>query len=209
MFSTHWKFAFLQGGYNETQVNHTRTVTYPIGYSGILGVLITEISYRSDSDWGELTQKPNNTNFTYYQNGRSTGSFWYSIGIWLDTYRQPKLLMPHIKSCIKHKSRSCIRFDDIKTTSGRVSIINIGGVEDIKYPAKCDWICNSHVRAATAADNSPLVSSLSLCNAHNDLYIFGINKNWWRFIHRFVQLIHRLVLVMQPQINSFEKKSQK
>ena len=71
----------IQGGYNETQVNHTRTVTYPIGYSRILGVLITEISYRSDSDWGELTQKPNNTNFTYYQNGRSTGSFWYSIGI--------------------------------------------------------------------------------------------------------------------------------
>ena len=71
----------IQGGYNETQVNHTRTVTYPIGYSGILGVLITEISYRADSDWGELTQKPNNTNFTYYQNGRSTGSFWYSIGI--------------------------------------------------------------------------------------------------------------------------------
>lgn len=71
----------IQGGYNETHVNNTRTVTYPIGYSGILGVLITEISYRSDSDWGELTQKPNNTNFTYYQNGRSTGSFWYSIGI--------------------------------------------------------------------------------------------------------------------------------
>lgn len=81
MFSTLWKSAFLQGGYNETQVNRTRTVTYPIGYSKILGVLITEISYRSDSDWGELTQKPNNTNFTYYQNGRSTGSFWYAVGI--------------------------------------------------------------------------------------------------------------------------------
>lgn len=71
----------IQGGYNETQVNQTRTVTYPIRYSKILGVLITEISYRSDSDWGELTQKPNNTNFTYYQNGRSTGSFWYAVGI--------------------------------------------------------------------------------------------------------------------------------
>jgi hypothetical protein len=71
----------IQGGYNETQVNNTRTVTYPIGYSKILGVLITEISYRPDSDWGELTQKPNNTNFTYYQNGRSTGSFWYAFGI--------------------------------------------------------------------------------------------------------------------------------
>lgn len=71
----------IQGGYNETQVNQTRTVTYPIRYSKILGVLITEISHSSDSDWGELTQKPNNTNFTYYQNGRSTGSFWYAVGI--------------------------------------------------------------------------------------------------------------------------------
>lgn len=71
----------IQGGYNETQVNLTRTVTYPIRYSKILGVLITEISYRADSDWGELTQNPNNTNFTYYQNGRSTGSFWYAVGI--------------------------------------------------------------------------------------------------------------------------------
>ena len=71
----------IQGGYNEAQANSTQTVTYPIGYSKILGVLITEISSRSDSDWGELIQKPNNTNFTYYQNGRSTGSFWYAVGI--------------------------------------------------------------------------------------------------------------------------------
>ena len=79
--SNGFQLATRQGGYNETPTNNTRTVTYPIGYSGILGVLITEISYRSDSDWGELTQKPNNTNFTYYQNGRSTGSFWYAVGI--------------------------------------------------------------------------------------------------------------------------------
>ena len=71
----------IQGGYNETPTNKTRTITYPVAFSSIIGAWIAEIASRSDSDWGELTSKPNNTQLVYYQNGRSTGAYWYAIGV--------------------------------------------------------------------------------------------------------------------------------
>ena len=71
----------IQGGYNETQNNTTRTITYPVAFSSIIGAWIAEIASRPDSDWGELTSKPNNTQLVYYQNGRSTGAYWYAIGV--------------------------------------------------------------------------------------------------------------------------------
>ena len=70
-----------QGGYNETPTNTTRTITYPVAFSSIIGAWIAEIASYSDSDWGELTSKPNNTQLVYYQNGRSTGAYWYAIGV--------------------------------------------------------------------------------------------------------------------------------
>lgn len=71
----------IQGGYNETLTNTTRTITYPVAFSSIIGAWIAEIASRPDSDWGELTSKPNNTQLVYYQNGRSTGAYWYAIGV--------------------------------------------------------------------------------------------------------------------------------
>ena len=71
----------IQGGYNETQKNTTRTITYPVAFSSIIGAWIAEIASYPDSDWGELTSKPNNTQLVYYQNGRSTGAYWYAIGV--------------------------------------------------------------------------------------------------------------------------------
>lgn len=71
----------IQGGYNETPTNTTRTITYPVAFSSIIGAWIAEIASRPDSDWGELTSKPNNTQLVYYQNGRSTGAYWYAIGV--------------------------------------------------------------------------------------------------------------------------------
>ena len=71
----------IQGGYNETPNNTTRTITYPVAFSSIIGAWIAEIASQSDSDWGELTSKPNNTQLVYYQNGRSTGAYWYAIGV--------------------------------------------------------------------------------------------------------------------------------
>ena len=71
----------IQGGYNETPTNTTRKITYPVAFSSIIGAWITEIASRADSDWGELTSKPNNTQLVYYQNGRSTGAYWYAIGV--------------------------------------------------------------------------------------------------------------------------------
>ena len=71
----------IQGGYNETPTNTRRTITYPVAFSSIIGAWITEISSSADSDWGELTSKPNNTQLVYYQNGRSTGAYWYAIGV--------------------------------------------------------------------------------------------------------------------------------
>ena len=71
----------IQGGYNETYTNTRRTITYPVAFSSIIGAWITEISSSADSDWGELTSKPNNTQLVYYQNGRSTGAYWYAIGV--------------------------------------------------------------------------------------------------------------------------------
>ena len=71
----------IQGGYNETPTNKTRTITYPVAFSSIIGAWIAEIASRPDSDWGELTSKPNNTQLVYYQNGRSTGAYWYAIGV--------------------------------------------------------------------------------------------------------------------------------
>ena len=73
--------AFIQGGYNETPTNTTRTITYPVAFSSIIGTWIAEIASHPDSDWGELTSKPNNTQLVYYQNGRSTGAYWYAIGV--------------------------------------------------------------------------------------------------------------------------------
>ena len=70
-----------QGGYNETPTNTTRKITYSVAFSSIIGAWITEIASRADSDWGELTSKPNNTQLVYYQNGRSTGAYWYAIGV--------------------------------------------------------------------------------------------------------------------------------
>ena len=71
----------IQGGYNETHTNTTRTITYPVAFSSIIGAWIAEIASYPDSDWGELTSKPNNTQLVYYQNGRSTGAYWYAIGV--------------------------------------------------------------------------------------------------------------------------------
>lgn len=71
----------IQGGYNETPTNTTRTITYPVAFSSIIGAWIAEIASHPDSDWGELTSKPNNTQLVYYQNGRSTGAYWYAIGV--------------------------------------------------------------------------------------------------------------------------------
>ena len=71
----------IQGGYNETPKNRTRTITYPVSFSSIIGAWIAEIASQPDSDWGELTSKPNNTQLVYYQNGRSTGAYWYAIGV--------------------------------------------------------------------------------------------------------------------------------
>ena len=71
----------IQGGYNETPKNTTRTITYPVAFSSIIGAWIAEIASYPDSDWGELTSKPNNTQLVYYQNGRSTGAYWYAIGV--------------------------------------------------------------------------------------------------------------------------------
>lgn len=71
----------IQGGYNETPTNTKRTITYPVAFSSIIGAWIAEIASRPDSDWGELTIKPNNTQLVYYQNGRSTGAYWYAIGV--------------------------------------------------------------------------------------------------------------------------------
>lgn len=71
----------IQGGYNETPKNKTRTITYPVAFSSIIGAWIAEIASYPDSDWGELTSKPNNTQLVYYQNGRSTGAYWYAIGV--------------------------------------------------------------------------------------------------------------------------------
>lgn len=71
----------IQGGYNETPTNTTRTITYPVAFSSIIGAWIAEIASPPDSDWGELTSKPNNTRLVYYQNGRSTGAYWYAIGV--------------------------------------------------------------------------------------------------------------------------------
>lgn len=71
----------IQGGYNETPTNTTRTITYPVAFSSIIGTWIAEIASHPDSDWGELTSKPNNTQLVYYQNGRSTGAYWYAIGV--------------------------------------------------------------------------------------------------------------------------------
>lgn len=71
----------IQGGYNETHTNTRRTITYPVAFSSIIGAWIAEISSSADSDWGELTSKPNNTQLVYYQNGRSTGAYWYAIGV--------------------------------------------------------------------------------------------------------------------------------
>ena len=71
----------IQGGYNETPKNTTRTITYPVAFSSIIGAWIAEIASSADSDWDELTSKPNNTRLVYYQNGRSTGAYWYAIGV--------------------------------------------------------------------------------------------------------------------------------
>ena len=71
----------IQGGYNETHTNTRRTITYPVAFSSIIGAWIAEIASSADSDWGELTSKPNNTQLVYYQNGRSTGAYWYAIGV--------------------------------------------------------------------------------------------------------------------------------
>lgn len=71
----------IQGGFYNTANNSVRTVTYPLAFSIILGVWLTEYSYRADSDWGEVTEIPTTTQMKYYQNGRSTGSWWYAIGI--------------------------------------------------------------------------------------------------------------------------------
>lgn len=71
----------MQGGYNETPNNRKRTITYPVAFSSIIGAWIAEIASRPDSDWCELTSKPDNTKLVYYQNGRSTGAYWYAIGV--------------------------------------------------------------------------------------------------------------------------------
>lgn len=70
----------IQGGFFNTANNSIRTVTYPLAFSVILGVWLTEHSYVSDSDWGEVTEIPTTTQMKYYQNGRSTGAWWYAIG---------------------------------------------------------------------------------------------------------------------------------
>ena len=80
-FKRRGRNAFIQGGYNETPTNTERTITYPVAFSSIIGAWIAEIAYRADSDWGELTCKPNNTQLVYHQNGRSTGAYWYAIGV--------------------------------------------------------------------------------------------------------------------------------
>lgn len=69
-----------QGGFFNTANNSIRAVTYPLTFSVILGVWLTEHSSRADSDWGEVTEIPTTTRMKYYQNGRSTGAWWYAIG---------------------------------------------------------------------------------------------------------------------------------